>query len=145
MSATTEPTIAMCNLSATDSTWASITLISSSPHLRLSPPLPIPSALFSSGPIGSVGAADGYLNAKRCCNSAHGGGVNEQREIEGRKEGWGWGGGGISASLEKGGWVGRPERRWRRRKPAKTKQRRGILNGQSDVAEVGRHDAPGYR
>lgn len=79
-------------------------LLSPSRHPLLSThprPLHLPPPPFSSGPIGGVGAADGYLNAKRCCNSARRGGVNEQREIEGREEerqqgrgegwgGWGW-------------------------------------------------------
>lgn len=53
-------------------------------YLLPSSPYPPPSP-FCSGPIGGVEAADGYLNAKRCCNSARRGGVNERREIEGRK------------------------------------------------------------
>lgn len=57
-------------------------LLPSSPY---TPPLPSPPSPFCSGPIGGVEAADGYLNAKRCCNSARRGGVNEWREIEGRK------------------------------------------------------------
>lgn len=55
------------------------------------PPHPTPSSPFCSGPIGGVEAADGYLNAKRCCNSARRGGVNERREIEGRKSDGGGG------------------------------------------------------